>query len=246
MTEFSKKNDLTLADYQAAEARLAAMRDAAVKGFKVAQESGDLVAGSEWMSKLSQEFADVKAFRGGIPRDVRLSMDADRILESFLIDKDNFVNLVIPADVSDEDAICALNGRSEGTGTVPVGTMIPDEHISDIVNAGKESGRRTSGPRIVKLTDCVPDTRSLPRDQQAEVLKKQGLTFSHPIDQALAALAYSCMAGRHLFPFRVNMRGSLPEFTLYTDKRGYIVVNSVPVHLNFYVGASGMPLSGVR
>jgi hypothetical protein len=138
------------------------------------------------------EFDNFKAFREGLPRDVLLSIHADRILESFSVDKDGFVNLVIPADVSDEDAMHALNARFRKMFPKKDRAAIYEPDIERILDAGSGSGRSERTRRIIRLIGVVRGTEGRIRDQQAKVLQQKGLTFPHPIEQALAAAAYAC------------------------------------------------------
>ena len=211
MTVAPQKTPPTLADYQAAEARLREARGEAVAGMKASQDEGDVAAGDAWASKLQKQFDDFKAFRERLPRDVLLSIHADRILESFTIEEEQgwkatlkrmcgresmrTVCLVIPADVSDEDAMHALNGRFRELFSEKDRTAIYEPDIERILDAGNGSGQRFRGSRLIRLSGVVPGTTSMRRDQQAEVLKHKELTFPHPIELALAAAAYACRCG---------------------------------------------------
>jgi hypothetical protein len=242
MTGPIQKPAPTLADYKAAESRLREVRDEAAAGMKASQDKGDVAAGDAWTSRLKDEFDKFKAFREGLPREVLLSIPADRILESFSVDKENFVNLVIPADVSDEDAMHALNARFRELFPEKERAAIYEEHIDQILDAGDGSGRRARGPRVIKLIGVVPGTTSKNRDQQAEVLEQKGLTFPHPIEQALAAAAYACKrSGGGLFN-NLWVRGSVPGFALVTDRDGGVYVFRYnDVIDSDHVAASGSP-----
>ena len=246
MTVAPQKTPPTLADYQAAEARLREVRDEAAAGMKASQDKGDVAAGDAWASRLRDEFDNFKAFREGLPREVLLSIHADRILDSFSVDKENFVNLVIPADVSDEDAMHALNARFREVCPEKERAAIYESEIEQILEAGNGSGRRARGPRVIKLLAIAPGTTSKTRDQQAEVLEQKGLTFSHPIEQALAAAAYACKrSGEDLFNDLV-VRGSVPGFALGTDRHGGVNVRGFSDDLGYFVAASGSPSAGIK
>lgn len=234
----------TLVDYKSAEERLLRVRDEAAAGVKAAQERGDVDTGNEWISKLQKEFDAFKAFREGLPREVRLSIHADRILESFSVDEDNFVNLVIPADVSDKDAMHALNGRFRDMFPDKYRAAICESYIDPILDSGGEGGRRARGPRVIKLIGVVPGTASMTRDEQQKVLKQKGLTFSHPIEQSLAAAAYACRCnGEDLFNYLTVRGSSSPRFLLgtnqdygvfclwYSDPRSDILASGCPLSL---------------
>ena len=242
MTGPIQKPAPTLADYQAAEARLREVRDEAAAGMKASQDKGDVAAGDAWTSRLKDEFDKFKAFREGLPRDVLLSIHAERILESFSVDKENFVNLVIPADVSDEDAIHALNGRFREMFPDRNRAAIYEPDIGKILDAGNGSGRRARGPRVIKLIAVVPGTTSMNRDKQREALEQKGLTFPHPIEQALAAAAYACKrSGGDLFNNLV-VRGSVPGFGLRTYPfNGVSVYWCIDGGVSSFVAASGSP-----
>jgi hypothetical protein len=147
---------------------------------------------------------------------VLLSINTDRILESFSIDTENFVNLVIPPGISDEEAMRALNARFRELFPEKNRDAIYEDRLEDILNAGAGSGRRAREPRVVKLIGVVPDTICMTRNQQAEALQRNGLTFAHPIEQALAAAAFACKNdGGDLFN-QLLVRGSVPGCALGT------------------------------
>lgn len=226
MTVPTHKTTPTSAEYDGALARLRQVREDASAGVKAAQERGDIGAGSEWVSKLQKEFDEFRAFREGIPREVLLSINGDRILKSFSIDKDNFVNLVIPADISDEDAMHALNVRFRQAFPREGRDGIDIHNISKFIESGNGSDRRYHGPRNIKLIGVVPGTEGRSRDKQEEVLKEKGLTFAHPIEQALAAAAYSILHAKNLFELHLSggevpqsgsVRGSVPGKAIKTN-----------------------------
>jgi hypothetical protein len=210
---------------------------------KASQDTGDVALGADWAKRLKNEFDNFKAFREGLPRDVLLSIHAERILESFSIDKENFVNLVIPADVSDEDAMHALNARFREMYPKKDRAAIYESEMDQILNAGSGGDRTSRAPRIIRLIGVVPGTTGKNRDEQAEVLQQKGLTFPHPIEQALAAAAYACkQRGEDLFK-DLMVRGSVYDrFALYNS-----LYKGVCVHLYGYgyndtdIAASGSP-----
>jgi hypothetical protein len=81
------KSHPTASEYSAAVARLAAARDTIELKFKAASDGGNLVEGKRLFAELQKEFAMFTAFRDGIPAAARLSINAERILESFAVDK---------------------------------------------------------------------------------------------------------------------------------------------------------------
>jgi hypothetical protein len=92
------------------------------------------------------------------------------------------------------------------------------------------------------LIGVVPSTRTLTREQQAEALSKKGLTFPHPINQALAAAAYACMCGGADLFESVYVRGSVPGFSLFTNKfNGVLVSKSHGFDGHVLYAASGSP-----
>ena len=242
MTVSPQKTPPTLADYKAAVEDLRAARVAAADALNVAHSEGDVAKGAELHSQLQEKFDAFRFFRDGLPRDVLLSIHADRILESFSIDKENFVNLTIPADVSDEDAMHALNARFREMFPDKERAAIYEPHIEQILDAGNGSGRISRAPRIIRLIGVVPGTTSKTRDQQAEVLQQKGLTFPHPIEQALAAAAYACKrSGEDLFK-DLFVRGSVPGFALYTNQDFGVYVRGCNGDGGFdLVAASGSP-----
>ena len=217
-----------------------------------------LQQGMSGQSASKKEFDNFKAFRERLPRDVLLSIHADRILESFAIEEERgwkakigslfdraplrAVSLVIPTDVSDEDAMHALNARFREMFPDKKRAAIYEPHIEEILDAGNGGGRRSGGPRIIRLIGVVPDTTNITHDQQAEVLQQNGLTFPHPIEQALAAAAYACKrSGEDLFK-DLSVRGSVPGFALSTYQNfGVDVYRYVGAFDIGNVAASGSP-----
>ena len=232
MTAPTQKPAPTVADYKAAEERLRQVRNEAAAGVKDAQERGDVAKGSEWILKAQKEFDAFKAFREGVPRDVLLSIHADRILDGFSIETEHgwkakigslfgraptrTVSLVIPPAISDEDAVHALNARFREMFPAKGRAAIYEPDIEKILDAGYGCGRLSHAPRIIRLIGVVPGTTRKTRDQQAEALQEKGLKFPHPIEQALAAAAYACARnGKDLFK-NALVRGSVPPVALYT------------------------------
>jgi hypothetical protein len=238
----TQKPAVTLAEYNAAAQDLRKAADRARVALKEAHAAGDVAQGDKVQFQLQAQFDAFRAFRERIPRDVLLSIHADRILESFSVDKENFVTLTIPADVSDEDAMHALNGRFREMFPEKERAAIYEPEIEQILDAGDGSGRISRAPRIIKLIGVVPGTTSKTRDQQAAALEQKGLTFPHPIEQALAAAAYSCKrSGEDLFN-DLSVRGSVPGFALYTNPDRGVHVHRCYVGIVYDdVAASGSP-----
>jgi hypothetical protein len=253
-----QKPVVTVADYKAAEERLRQTQTEASVAFNKAQEAGDLAQGSKLIAQQSEALDAFKAFRAGIPADVLLSISADRILESFSIDIETgwmakigallgreparTISLVIPQDISDEDAMHALNKRFRELFPESMRAAIYECDLDKILNAGDGSGRRARGPRVIRLIGVVPGTTKMTRDQQAKVLQQKGRKFPHPIEQALAAAAFTCKNnGEDLFNDMI-VRGSVPGFALNTSQNfGVFVRRSFDVHDLNYVAASGSP-----
>ena len=242
MTVSPQKTPPTLADYKAAVEDLRAARVAAADALNVAHSEGDVAKGAELHSQLQEKFDAFRSFREGLPREVLLSIHADRILESFSVDRKKFVNLVIHADVSDEEAMHALNARFREMFPAKKRAAIDEPDIEQILGAGNGGGRISRAPRIIRLIGVVPGTTSKTRDQQAEALQEKGLTFPHPIEQALAAAAYACKrSGEDLFN-DLWVRGSVPGFALTTDPFRGVCVGTFNVGYDgFNVAASGSP-----
>jgi hypothetical protein len=237
-----QKPAATLADYKAAEERLRQTQAEASVAFNKAQEAGDLAKGSKLIAQQREAFEAFKTFRAGIPADVLLSINADRILESFSIDTENFLSLVIPPGISDEEAMRALNARFRELFPEKDRGAICEAHLDSILNAGDGSGRRAREPRVIKLIAVVPGTTNMTRDQQAKVLQQKGLKFPHPIEQALAAAAFACKNnGGDLFNNLV-VRGSVPGFALFTSGgHGVNVDGYIDDDAYDCVAASGSP-----
>jgi hypothetical protein len=253
-----QKPVVTLADYKAAEERLRQTQAEASVAFNKAQEAGDLAKGSKLIAQQREALDAFKAFRAGIPADVLLSISADRILESFSIDIETgwmakigallgreparTVSVVIPQDISDEDAMHALNKRYRELFPEKNRGAIFEHQLEDILNAGDGSGRRAREPRVIKLIAVVPGTTNMTRDQQAKVLQQKGLKFPHPIEQALAAAAFACKNnGEDLFNDLIG-RGSVPGFALSAHLNGGVNVFRYYDACDFSnVAASGSP-----
>jgi hypothetical protein len=210
----SHKSHPTASEYSAAVARLAQARDTIELKFKAASDGGNLVEGKRLFAELQKEFAMFTAFRDGIPAAARLSINAERILESFCVDDKGFVNLVIPPDISDQDAMHALNSKFRELFPDKKRAAIWEEHIERILSCGDGYSTTRSGRREIKVIGVVDGTVRKNRENQGKVLTQKGLVFSHPIDQALAAAAFACrQQGDDLFEGNY-VRGSVPGFAL--------------------------------
>jgi hypothetical protein len=236
------KSHPTASEYSAAVARLAQARDTIELKFKAASDGGNLAAGKRLFAELQKEFAMFTAFRDGIPAAARLSINAERILESFCVDDKGFVNLAIPPDISDEAAMHALNSKFRALFPKKNRAAILEEHIEQILSCGGASSMNRSGRREIKVIGVVDGTVEKSREDQGEVLSEKGLVFSHPIDQALAAAAYACMrGGEDLFEDNY-VRGSVPGFALFTNQHcGVCVGRYNDGHDDRDVAASGSP-----
>jgi hypothetical protein len=236
------KSHPTASEYSAAVARLAQARDTIELKFKAASDGGNLVEGKRLFAELKREFEAFTAFRDGIPAAVRLSINAERILESFAVDEKGFVNLVIPPDISDQDAMHALNSKFRELFPDKNRAAIFEEHIEQILTCGGGNSTNRSGRREIKVIGVVDGTVRKNREDQGKVLTKKGLVFSHPIDQALAAAAYACkQEGENLFEDKL-VRGSVPGFALGTNQNaGVGVAGYSDDHDRSIVAASGSP-----
>jgi hypothetical protein len=225
MSEPEQVKPPTFADYKAAERRLVEARDTIEPKFKAASDSGDLAAGKRLFAELKREFEAFTAFRDGIPAAVRLSINAERILQSFSVDEKGFVNLVIPPDISDQDAMHALNSKFRELFPKKRRAAIWEDAIEAILSCGGPSSTNRSGRREIKVIGVVDGTKGKNREDQGKVLLEKGLVFSDPIDQALAAAAFACkQEGDDLFEYKW-VRGSVPGFALDTDPYDGVDVN---------------------
>jgi hypothetical protein len=182
------------------------------------------------------------AFRDGIPAAARLSINAERILESFAVDEKGFVNLVIPSDISDQDAMHALNSNFRELFPGKNRAAICESEIERILTCGGADSTNRSGRREIKVIGVVDGTVAQNLWEQDKVLKEKGLVFSHPIDQALAAAAYACkQEGKDLFENNY-VRGSVPGFAVLTDPyKGVCVCRFGGDYAFGNVAASGSP-----
>jgi hypothetical protein len=236
------KSHPTASEYSAAVARLAAARDTIELKFKAASDGGNLVEGKRLFAELQKEFAMFTAFRDGIPAAARLSINAERILESFAVDKKKgFVNLVIPSDISDQDAMHALNSKFRELFPEKDRAAIWEDYVERILTCGGGNSTTRSGRREIKLIGVVDGTEGKNREDQGKVLTQKGLVFSHPIDQALAAAAFACkQEGEDLFEDKI-VRGSVPGFALNTHQHCGVYVYGYRVDGYGDVAASGSP-----
>jgi hypothetical protein len=236
------KSHPTASEYSAAVARLAQARDTIELKFKAASDGGNLVEGKRLFAELKREFEAFTAFRDGIPAAVRLSINAERILESFAVDEKGFVNLVIPPDISDQDAMHALNSKFRELFPKKNRAAIFEEHIEAIVTCGGRNSTTRSGRREIKLIGVVDGTADKDREEQGKVLTQKGLVFSHPIDQALAAAAFSCKQGGEDLFQNCFARCSHPGVALFTFGDGGVGVDWYCVDfIKRDVAASGSP-----
>jgi hypothetical protein len=236
------KSHPTASEYSAAVARLAAARDTIELKFKAASDGGNLVEGKRLFAELQKEFAMFTAFRDGIPAAARLSINAERILESFAVDEKGFVNLVIPSDISDQDAMHALNSNFRELFPGKNRAAICESEIERILTCGGADSTNRSGRREIKVIGVVDGTVEKSREDQGKVLLEKGLVFSDPIDQALAAAAYACkQEGEDLFEDNY-VRSSVPGFALFTKPFfGVSVFWFFVDRVNGFVAASGSP-----
>ena len=257
------KSHPTASEYSAAVARLAAAREAIEPQFRSASDSGDLAAGKRLFAELQKEFAMFTAFRDGIPAAVRLSINAERILESFSVAVDTglkarvlslfgvnpmeTVSLTIPADISDRDAMHALNLKSRELFPDKKRAAIVESDIQEILSCGGASSTTRSGRREIKVIGVVDGTVAQNLWEQDKVLKEKGLVFSHPIDQALAAAAFACtQGGKNLFENKY-VRGSVPGFALCSYQSLGVRVRRFNDEDDIsVVAASGSPSPGIK
>jgi hypothetical protein len=187
------------------------------------------------------------AFRDGIPAAARLSINAERILQSFSVDDKGFVNLVIPPDISDEAAMHALNSKFRALFPDKKRAAIVESDIQEILSCGGASSTTRSGRREIKVIGVVDGTVGKNRDDQGKVLKEKGLVFSHSIDQALAAAAFACtQGGKNLFENKY-VRGSVPGFALCSYQSLGVRVRRFNDEDDIsVVAASGSPSPGIK
>jgi hypothetical protein len=254
----SHKSHPTASEYSAAVARLAAARDTIEPQFKAASDGGNLVEGKRLFAELQKEFAMFTAFRDGIPAAARLSINAERILESFCVAVDTglkarvlslfgvkpmeTVSLTIPADISDLDAMHALNSKFRELFPAKKRAAICEDDIKRILSCGGGNSTTRSGRREIKVISMVDGTVGKNREDQGKVLTQKGLVFSHPIDQALAAAAFACKrGGKDLFEDK-TVRSSVPGFAVRTFQSSGVVVGRSDDDINNdVVAASGSP-----
>ena len=117
---------------------------------------------------------------------------AEKILSSLEIGKDGFAKLVIPANVSDIDAMKALN--------VYFGEKLPEMNRPAIwkgdfdwyAEQASVSNRDISKERRIEINVLVDSTLGMTRSDQINALKSQDLTLGAPEEVALVVAAYAC------------------------------------------------------
>lgn len=171
---------------------------------------------------------------------------ADEMVISYRFDRSTGTSsFIIPADVTDLEAMKALNRYFR--------YHLP-ECNRDAIYAKDLAyfednlpPRDASEAREVTIIAVVPGTSSEVRGAQAEVLANQGLVFSDIRDQALAAAIHACTFGREdLFQSKV-VRSSAVGVALRTIPTfGIRVFGSDGESAYLNVVASGSPASSVR
>ena len=222
----TQKPAITFADYKEAESRLVSLREAAAEGFREAQAHGDLIAGERWREDLQRGLNEFKLFREKLPEDVRLLINAEKILESFSVSADGFVSLVIPGDVTDRGAIKALNTRFRELFPEKSNDAINETEALFLLGIGSEQRRGLGTPRTIKVLPVVPGTIHMSRDEQSEVLRKKGLVFANSLEQAFAAAAWACQRNEQAMFNGLHARGSAHRCGMFQFRDGRIVTEA--------------------
>lgn len=129
---------------------------------------------------------------------------AEEILSSLQVKPGGSAKLIIPANVSDIEAMRALNVYFRKT--------LPDfsrEVINDAVNSfirqPDVTRRDVSKERKIEIIPLVNGTLGLNAVEQEAILKSQGLTFAAPANVALVVAAYAFTSPSALIYSKVSL-----------------------------------------
>lgn len=167
---------------------------------------------------------------------------ANDVIDSLQIDKQGIANLTIPSHCGDIFALEALNTFLK---------INRPQFGCDAVNvrdlnwyAGLQSvtSRILSEPRVIFMRPVVQGARSNIREKMAEILKKRGMKFADPIEQALTAAAYACKEnGKDIFKGDC-VRGSIPGKSLKCTRGiGFAVIDRSDMSRAYGDAVSGVP-----
>ena len=117
---------------------------------------------------------------------------AEKILSSLEIGKDGFAKLVIPATVSDIDAMKALNVYFREKLPEMYRAAIWEGDFDWYAKLASVSSRDISKERHIEINVLVDGTLGKACSNQIETLKSQDLTLGAPEEVALVVAAYAC------------------------------------------------------
>ena len=199
MTDLSQKEVLVPHEGPAEDPRLREAIQLAEERLAAATRAVELVGTERWYRSIETQGTGYEELLGSLPPDERQLATAGRILSTLRQDSLGFIaglfrprlwNLTIPAEVSDIDAMRALNAhfahRFSSRGVI----FPPDfEWYAKFGGAGE---REKSRPREIKIDIAVRGTTGASRLAQEEILSQKGMRPAPAIEQALVLAAYTC------------------------------------------------------
>lgn len=155
-----------------------------------------------------------------VPLDIAASGPevVEKVLRSWHLDADGLISLTIPAGVGDLDALRSLNHCFRTRHHDPARDAVSVGDFDWYSRTASVAQREVSRPRVIRVLPIVPGSRGLARDEQANLLRSEGLRFAEPIEQALVAAAFACKSeGRDVFQ-DLWARGSLAGHALTVSR----------------------------
>jgi hypothetical protein len=173
-------------------------------------------------------------------------IQARKIVESLVVDKDGFFNLTIPAHFSDIDAMKALVYRKRHP--TRICATIPSDYLNWYARQPGVKARDVTQERTIRIIPLVKGTLGKDRSEQEKVLNKAQLTFAAPEELALVVAAYACKTyGNNLIKFRWLRTTVRNNRALATNEKGCLRVVTYHDKDNLaYAGASGVALPATK
>lgn len=206
--------------YEAEAAKLRQASEAAEQAIEPLAQRGDL-AGMEGVSEqLEGELQSFEHFSSLIPRNQRLVVFAEWMLESLTLDESGALRMQVPKGVGDRDALMALNAFMDEYYPRADRPAVAPKDFAKFLKISPPTGeverrdleRPDGQARHITIIISVPETHGKSREEQQRVLTAAGLEFAQPIEQALALGALACLKNQEDPDelFRGGARGAEP------------------------------------
>lgn len=231
-------------DYEAAEARLHQSRKEASVAYQAAEVARDSDGLAHWSGTLRGAISDFKKYLKSFSREELLLIHAERILSTHIAEPSGLHRLIIPAGVSDLNALHALNAHyAQQVGGSPHG-IISSRYLEWFADREAVLARDVSTARELVVLLEVPETANADRDTQATTLSAKNMVFADPIEQMFVAAALVCAEGAQPAFSSRYLRGSAPAVALRRDTIEGCMQVAVPDNLGkgFSIAASGRPV----